>query len=705
MPLTKLQFRPGINKETTSYSNEGGWYECDKVRFRFGVPEKIGGWERFSKFNFLGTCRTLMNWTALDGTNFIGAGTHLKYYINEGGGYYDVTPIRNTTAAGEISFAAAANTLSANILSTDTTIPLTSSSGFPTSGIIQINSETIEYVGVSGNNLTNCVRGFNGTTAAAHTASDAVDCATVTVSDTNHGANQYDFVTYSGAVSLGSQATADVLNQEYQIVSLIDENSYLIDLRTVSTIGSITTTTGLDPTYVFADSSDTGSGGGSIVGAYQVNTGQDTVTFGTGWGAGTWGRGTWGSAAAVSAANRSLRTWSHDNFGEDLIINPRDGGIYYWDRSNGTSTRAVDISSAAFGTTFSPPVVAKQVLVSDRDKHVIAFGTNPEGDNTQDPLLIRFCDQGNIRDWETTVTNTAGDLKLGTGSEIVAAVETRQQILVFTDVSVHAMQYLGPPYTFGINIISDNVSIRGPLTAVNVEDTVYWMGQDEFYMFNGAVNRLACTVRDYVFSDFNSDQAGKAFAAANAAFGEIWWFYPSASSTDNDRYVVFNYQQNIWYYGNLGRSAWMDRSSAEANPIAASTDHYLYNHELGFNDGSTVPASAISAYIESSQVTMGEGDNFVLLRRLIPDVTFRSSTDSPELTMTLKARRFPGANYSSSDASTVSQTATVPIEQFTDQAHVRLRGRSFALRVESTDTDTTWRLGTPRVDIRPDGRR
>jgi len=705
MPLTKLQFRPGINKETTSYSNEGGWYECDKVRFRFGVPEKIGGWERFSKFNFLGTCRTLMNWTALDGTNFIGAGTHLKYYINEGGGYYDVTPIRNTTAAGEISFAAAANTLSANILSTDTTIPLTSSSGFPTSGIIQINSETIEYVGVSGNNLTNCVRGFNGTTAAAHTASDAVDCATVTVSDTNHGANQYDFVTYSGAVSLGSQATADVLNQEYQIVSLIDENSYLIDLRTVSTIGSITTTTGLDPTYVFADSSDTGSGGGSIVGAYQVNTGQDTVTFGTGWGAGTWGRGTWGSAAAVSAANRSLRTWSHDNFGEDLIINPRDGGIYYWDRSNGTSTRAVDISSAAFGTTFSPPVVAKQVLVSDRDKHVIAFGTNPEGDNTQDPLLIRFCDQGNIRDWETTVTNTAGDLKLGTGSEIVAAVETRQQILVFTDVSVHAMQYLGPPYTFGINIISDNVTIRGPLTAVNVEDTVYWMGQDEFYVFNGAVNRLSCTVRDYVFSDFNSDQAGKAFAAANAAFGEIWWFYPSASSTDNDRYVVFNYQQNIWYYGNLGRSAWMDRSSAEANPVAASTDHYLYNHELGFNDGSTVPASPITAYIESSQVTIGEGDNFVLLRRIIPDVTFRSSTDSPELTMTLKARRFPGANYSSSDASTVSQTATVPIEQFTEQAHVRLRGRSFALRVESTDADTTWRLGTPRVDLRLDGRR
>jgi len=705
MPLTKLQFRPGINKETTSYSNEGGWYECDKVRFRFGVPEKIGGWERFSKFNFLGTCRTLMNWTALDGTNFIGAGTHLKYYINEGGGYYDVTPIRNTTAAGEISFAAAANTLSANILSTDTTIPLTSSSGFPTSGIIQINSETIEYVGVSGNNLTNCVRGFNGTTAAAHTASDAVDCATVTVSDTNHGANQYDFVTYSGAVSLGSQATADVLNQEYQIVSLIDENSYLIDLRTVSTIGSITTTTGLDPTYVFADSSDTGSGGGSIVGAYQVNTGQDTVTFGTGWGAGTWGRGTWGSAAAVSAANRSLRTWSHDNFGEDLIINPRDGGIYYWDRSNGTSTRAVDISSAAFGTTFSPPVVAKQVIVSDRDKHVIAFGTNPEGDNTQDPLLIRFCDQGNIRDWETTVTNTAGDLKLGTGSEIVAAVETRQQILVFTDVSVHAMQYLGPPYTFGINIISDNVTIRGPLTAVNVEDTVYWMGQDEFYVFNGAVNRLSCTVRDYVFSDFNSDQAGKAFAAANAAFGEIWWFYPSASSTDNDRYVVFNYQQNIWYYGNLGRSAWMDRSSAEANPVAASTDHYLYNHELGFNDGSTVPASPITAYIESSQVTIGEGDNFVLLRRIIPDVTFRSSTDSPELTMTLKARRFPGANYSSSDASTVSQTATVPIEQFTEQAHVRLRGRSFALRVESTDADTTWRLGTPRVDLRLDGRR
>ena len=704
MPLTKLQFRPGINKETTSYSNEGGWFECDKVRFRFGVPEKIGGWQRYSSSSFLGTCRSLMNWTALDGGNFIGLGTHLKYYINEGGGYYDITPLRNTTAAGEITFDASANTLSSGITDTDTTIPLTSSTGFPSSGLIQINSETIQYNGVSGNNLTNCTRGFDGTTAASHSSSDAVKCATVTVSDTNHGCNANDFVTYSGAVSLGGQATANVLNQEYQVKELVNENSYLIDLRTVSTIGSITTTSGLNPTFVFADSSDTGNGGSSVIGKYQVTTGQDTVVFGTGWGAGTWGRGTWGSAATIGASDRSLRSWSHDNFGEDLVINPRDGGIYYWDRSDGTTSRAVDISSTAFGDTFSPPVVAKQVMVSDRDKHVIAFGTNPEGDNTQDPLLIRFCDQGNIRDWETTITNTAGDLKIGTGSEIVTAVETRQQILVFTDVSVHSMQFLGPPFTFGINIISDNVTIRGPLTAINVEDTVYWMGQDEFYMFNGAVNRLACTVRDYVFGDFNNDQAGKSFAASNSAFGEVWWFYPSANSDDNDRYVVYNYQQNIWYYGNLGRSAWMDRGF-ESEPIAASTDHYLYFHESGFNDGSTVPASAISAFIESSQMSMGDGENFVLLRKIIPDVTFRSSTDSPELTMTLKARRFPGTNYSSSDASTVSQTATVPIEQFTEQAHVRLRGRSFALRVESTDEDTTWRLGTPRVDLRPDGRR
>tara|TARA_R110002020_G_scaffold31822_7_gene98710 strand:- start:734 stop:2848 length:2115 start_codon:yes stop_codon:yes gene_type:complete len=704
MPLTKLQFRPGINKETTSYSNEGGWYECDKVRFRFGVPEKIGGWEHTFDANFLGTCRSLIGWTALDGNNFIGVGTHLKYYISEGGAYYDITPIRSTTAAGEVTFDASANTLASDVSAGDTSITLTSASGFPSVGIIQIESETISYNGISSNDLTNCVRGLDGTTDAAHSSGAAVNCSTIKVADTGHGCNPNDFVTFSGAATLGGQATANRLNQEYQIFTLVDENNYTITLRDVATVDSITSTTGYAPTIIFANSSDTGNGGSSVVGAYQVPTGQDTVVFGTGWGAGTWGRGTWGSAASIGAADRSLRTWSHDNFGEDLVINPRDAGIYYWDRTNGVTTRAVDISSAAFGTTFSPPVVAKQVLVSDRDKHVIAFGTNPESDTTQDPLLIRFCDQGNIRDWETTVTNTAGDLLIGTGSEIVTAVETRQQILVFTDVSVHSMQFLGPPFTFGINLISDNITIRGNQTAINVEDSVYWMGQNEFYMFNGAVNRLACTVRDYVFSDFNDDQAGKVIAGSNAAFGEVWWFYPSANSADNDRYVVYNYQQNIWYYGNLGRSAWMDRGT-ERNPIAASTDHYLYFHEFGDNDGSENPPVAINSYIESSQVSIGEGDNFVFVRRLIPDVTFRSSTGTPDLSMTIKARRFPGSNYDTSNTATVSQTATVPIEEFTDQAHIRVRGRSFAVRVESNQTDVTWRLGTPRVDVRPDGRR
>ena len=583
---------------------------------------------------------------------------------------------------------------------------LTSSSGFPASGLIKIGSEEITYASISSNTLTGCTRGQNGTTAAQHADNAAVTCATITVTDSNHGALDNDFVTFSGAATLGGVITAAVLNQEYEITSIVSDDAYQIEARIVSTIPSITTTGGLNQTFVFANASDSGNGGGSIVGAYQINTGLDTTISGNGWGAGNWGRGTWNSNADLSASGQTLRIWSHDNFGEDLLINVRDGGLFYWDKSNASGVNGRSVSLSSLAGASKVPTVAKQVMVSDKDRHVIAFGCDPETDEgNQDPLLIRFSDQENLTEWQSLATNTAGDLRIGSGSKIITAIETRQQILVFTDVSLHAMQFLGPPFTFGISSISEGLTIAGPLAAIAVEDNVFWMGAQEFYTFGGRVQRLPCSVRDYVFTNINDDQMEKVTASVNSAFAEVTWFYPSASSSENDSYVTYNYEQKIWYYGTLGRTVWLDRG-VNADPIAAGTDHYLYLHEIGFDDGSTEPATAISAYIESSQMDLGEGEQFAFMRRLIPDLTFRNSTASaPSATMTLKVRNFPGGNYLDSDANSVAKTASVPIEQFTEQVFVRLRGRSFAFRIDSSDTGVGWRLGSPRVDIRPDGRR
>jgi hypothetical protein len=627
MPLTKLQFRPGINRETTSYANEGGWFDGDKIRFRFGVPEKIGGWESVTTNTFLGTCRALKPFVALSGSQYLGVGTNLKYYIESGGDYNDITPIRATTAAGDVTFSAT-----------------------------------------------------NGSSV-------------LTVSDTAHGAVANDFVTFSGAVSLGGNITADVLNQEYQITQVIDDDTYTVTAK--DTGGDVVT----------ANASDTGNGGASVVGTYQINTGLDTAIVGTGWGTGTWGRSTWGSSSALSTTN-TLRLWSHDNFGEDLIINVRDGGIYYWDKTSGLSSRAVALDTLA-GADSTTPTIAKQVLVSDRDRHIIAFGCDPENNiGVQDPLLIRFSDQESPTTWQSLPTNTAGDLRIGSGSEIVAAVETRQQVLVFTDVSLHTMQFLGPPFTFGINMVSENTSIISPMAAAAHDDTVFWMGQEEFYMYTGQVQRIPCSVRSYVFDDFNKGQQEKVFAALNSSFNEVWWFYPSADSNEIDRYVVFNFQEQAWYYGTMSRTAWIDRSPISDYPIATYTDGKQYFHELGLDDGTTSPASAISAYIQSSQVSLGEGDQFALIKRIIPDLTFENSTaGSPTATFTVKVRNFPGANYDDENDASVSRTATVPVEQFTNQVHLRLRGRSFALKIASEEVETQWRLGAPRLDVRPDGRR
>ena len=632
MPLQKLQFKPGVNRETTSYTNEGGWFDSEKIRFRFGLPEKIGGWIKTTSNTFLGTCRALHNWISLDGTLRTGVGTHLKYYLKEGTGFNDVTPLRVTTSAGDVTFAAS-----------------------------------------------------NGSSA-------------ITATDTNHDCVANDFVTFSGAASLGGLVTAAVLNQEYQVASVPSVNTYTFTAKDT------------DGATVTANSSDSGNGGGSVVGAYQINIGLDSTVLGTGWGAGTWSRGAWDSGASLTDVANILRIWTHDNYGEDLLINVRDGGIYYWDKSAYAATYARAIAlSAVSGADDAVPTIAKNVLVSDRDRHVIAFGCDPEDDiGTQDPLLIRFSHQETVNTWESTSTNTAGSLRLGSGSEIVTAIETRQQIIVFTDVSLHAMQFLGPPFTYGIDLISENITIISPLSAKAVDDFVFWMGVEDFYVYDGRVQKLPCAVKSYIFNDINLFQKEKIFAALNSSFNEIWWFYPSGDSDTNDRYVIYNHVEQAWSYGTMARSAWLDRGITN-NPIAAGLDNYLYTHEYGLDDGSTSPASAITSYVESSQLDIGEGDKFVFIRRLVPDVTFDGSTaSSPSAAFTVKTRNFPGGAYLESNASTVTQSAaatTTTVEQFTDQVHIRLRGRAFALKVGSTDTEVQWRLGSPRVDIREDGRR
>ena len=640
MPLTKLQFRPGVNRETTSYTNEGGWFDCDKIRFRFGTPEKIGGWAKKSGRSYLGTARALHPFVALDGTQFLGVGTHLKYYIDEGGGFNDITPLRVSTAAGDVVFSAT-----------------------------------------------------NGS-------------STITATDSNHGALAGDFVTFSGAVSLGGTITAAVLNQEYEIVTVTSVNAYTFVARTVSTIAANTVDGVLVDVPVVANSSDSGNGGGSIIGAYQVNIGLDTTVSGTGWGAGTWGRDTWGSSASLLVSGSTLRIWTHDNLGEDLLINVRDAGIFYWDKSARSAPFLPAQALSDLSTDVTTPTIAKQVLVSDVDRHTIVFGCDAQNDiGVQDPLLIRFSDQANPLVWQSLATNTAGDLRLGSGSEIIMAVETKQQIMVWTDSSLHAMQFIGPPFTFGITQVAENITIASPLSAAAVDDNIYWMGVEDFYIYSGQVQKLPCSVRSYVFDDFNSAQSEKVCAGVNSSFSEIWWFYPSASSAENDKYVVFNYQEQVWYYGELNRTAWLDRGIT-SNPVGASTDNYLYLQESGFDDGSTSPVSAVTSYIESSQMDIGDGDHFVFLKRLIPDITFADSTaTAPSANFTLEARNFPGENYTNSDTNPVIRSSTVPVEQFTNVVNLRLRGRSFALKVESVDTGVGWRLGSPRVDMQQDGRR
>jgi hypothetical protein len=622
MPLSKLQFKPGINREGTNYSNEGGWFDGDKIRFRNGLPERIGGWVRVSNTQVTGTPRKIFDFVTLSSQNLLFIGTEQKVFLENAGTFNDITPIRSTVSLGS------------NPVNT---------SGGAGSGVVTI------------------------TTQAAH------------------GAITGDFVTLASLTTTDG-ITAAQLNIEHTITSVPSTTTF-----TITTAGSAT-------------SGSTAGGGSSGTAAFQLNIGLNTTVLGAGWGAGTWGRFTWGSASG-SLAGQTLRLWSADNFGEDLIFNIADSTIYYWDATNGTNTRAVELSSLTGASDV--PAKARKILVSDVDRHCIAFGTTPIGSAILDPLLIRFSSQEEPQNWTPSATNTAGDLRLSKGSEIITAVQTSRQILVWTDQSLYSMQFLGPPFTFGVSMLGDNIRIAGPNTALAVNDVVFWMGQENFYLYDGRIQVIPCSVRDYVFGDMNNQQSFKFHAGSIGSQTEIWWFYVSSGATEVDRYVVYNYGQKVWYYGTLVRTAWNDRASGlRSFPQATGADFYLYDHENGLDDFSTGSAVAINAFVESSDFDIGDGQQFMLVRRILPDLSFSgSSASSPAALFTVKSRDFGGDAFTESPSGSAVRTATSPVEQYTDKIDLRARGRQMAIRVENTAVGVNWRLGAPRLDARADGRR
>jgi hypothetical protein len=648
MPLQKLQLRPGVNRESTTLANEGTWFEMDKVRFRSGYPEKIGGWTLDSGSaeaslqppagSFWGICRSLWNWVTLDGFNLMGLGTNLKFYIQQtaGGAFYDVTPIRDTA-----------------------------------SGV------TNAFTVTSGSNV-------------------------VTVTDAGHGAQNGDFVTitYVGGAIGGMPASA--INGEHQI-TYINSNQY-------SFVATSSATSSAGPT-------------GTADFEYQLPVGGEIATVGVGWGAGGWGGDSggvltgWGAAAPAGlGVDLQMRLWSQANYGQDLLINPRGGAIYLW-KVNVTPTvydRAVLLSSTSpspYTTDTSCPSVCNAVAVSDASRFVIAFGCNDYGETDIDPLLIRWSDQEDYTTWAPAATNQAGSYRLSTGSSIVTNLQTRQEILVWTDAAVYSMQYLGPPYVWGFQILGSNTSIAGPNAVATAANVTYWMGLDKFYMYSGRVETLYCPLRQYIFGDINLQQQYQFFASTNEGFNEVWWFYCSANSTVIDRYVIYNHLEKIWSYGNLSRTAWID-SPLRDYPSAAGYNGQLIYHEDGVDNGTTNPASPIEAYIQSADMDIGDGHNYGFVWRMIPDVTFDGSyVNNPAVTITLRPRQNPGANYGTSPSPEVVSAQNYQgqrnyvVQQFTQIVYTRVRGRQMAFKIASDGLGVQWQLGVPKIDLRPDGRR
>ena len=619
--LKKYVFKPGINKEGTSYSEEGGWFDADKVRFRSGRPEKIGGWQKNTLNSFEGTCRSLHSYRDQGQTDYIGVGTHLKYYVKQGDDFNNITPIRKTST-NSITFAA-------------------------TDG-----------------------------------------SSTVVVTDSSHGAVTGDTVTFTQAVSLGGVITADVLNQAYIVNQVLTSNTYNIIAKNTSGV------------TVTANSSDIGNGGSGVDGSYEINIGLDVFVKGTGWGSGLWGAGTWGSVSPISASSQ-LRLWSQDNFGDDLIANIRGGGIFYWDESSGATQPAIPFTSLTNAS--NPPILALQIMVSDIDRHIICFGANAIGESTVDPLFVRWSDQESSIDWTPTSTNTAGGTRLSSGSTIIGALKTRQEILIWTDAGIHSMQYSGAPFIFSFAEIMQGPSMISPKAAINADNKVFFMDRGSFYVYTGAVQTLPCAVQDYIFSDINLNQAFKIYGLSNVDQNEIMWFYPSADSDEINRYVIFNYLENLWSIGTtddgFARTAWIEANSLDF-PVAASKDdttnnNYLYNHEVG-NDAD---GSIMNAFVETSDFDLEpDGEHYMFVSKIIPDLTFKGQTGTDDTLDVL----VKGVDYPLDTPTTLS---TSSINSTTQQAFIRARTRQAILRFQSSGLGYGWRLGSFRIEMRQDGKR
>tara|TARA_R110002020_G_scaffold7666_11_gene32002 strand:- start:1607 stop:3514 length:1908 start_codon:yes stop_codon:yes gene_type:complete len=634
MPLTSLNFRPGINKEETDYSNENGWVDGNLIRFRKGRPEKLGGWQKQSASTFFGLARALHSWISLGADRYLGIGTTVKYYIESGGTYNDVTPIRVTTSAGDVTFSASSGS------------------------------------------------------------------STITCSDVAHGAQQNDFVTFSGAASLGGNITAAVLNQEYQILSVTAANTFTITAKDTS------------GATVSANSSDSGSGGSSTVGAYQINCGLDVFVPSTGYGVGKWGDGTYGSSSAITAAGQ-LRLWTHDNFGENLIINPRGGGIYRWFENNGVTVRALALSGISGASKV--PTLGLQVITSEVDRHLIVLGADPiDSDSGNrsgavDPMLVAFSDTENELEFNPTATNTAGSVRLSSGSLIVGGLKSRQEILIWTDTSLYSMAFIGPPLTFALNLINEGAGLISPNAAVNTPAGVFFMSKNNFYLYNGAVQQVPCSVQNYIFDDLNLEQAFKCFSSANNEHSEVWfWYVSQEDGTDEiSRYAIYNYAEQSWSIGALVRYSWLD-AGIEDKPVSGagtSSAGLVYEHEKGFNDD----ASAMeNVYIESADIDLAEGESFMFIKKLLPDLKFDvllGVSNTPAINVVVKKR-----NYNSETLSTAS---TNQITNATTFASLRARARQLVLRFESDDDqsieannkDFRWRVGNTRLEVQPSGRR
>jgi hypothetical protein len=734
MPLQKIQFRPGLNREGTDYSNEGGYFDCDKVRFRSGFPEKIGGWIRLSNDTFLGVCRALWNWVTLNGANLLGVGTNLKYYIEQGGDYNDITPIRATFTTASlpstnncITTTNGSNVITVNyanyggILGDFVTISgATTVGGIPAA---QLNAEhQITYVDLDtftftvASNATSTATGggttitmafqintgldvfIQGTGWGAGTWPSYVDTtltnpftaasigvSTLTVTQAAHGLTTGDYVYFSSIASDACGINRLVLQKAFP-VTVTSPSTYTIS----TVIGGFTYLT-----------TSTAASGGAVV----VSTPVAPV------------RG-WGTAADVGLGQQ-LRLWTNDNFGEDLLIAPRGGSVYYWDATTGISVRALLLNTASTNAGFQGQFVpnrTNQIIGSSIQRFAICFGANPydplDANSQFDPLLVRWSDQENPFDWVPQATNQSGEYRLNIGSFIMCAKSTRQEILVWSDSAIYSMQYLGPPYVWGFQLLQDNISIMSPNAAVTINNVTYWMGVDKFFSYTGRVETLPCTLWQFIFDDINKDQAFQVFAGSNEAYNEVWWFYCSQNSNQIDKYIIYNYLERVWSYGTMNRTAWLDSGLRQFPMAAYPLGNKVLYHEANVDDVSGLTPVPIEAYIQSSDFDIGDGHNFGFVWRILPDITFNgSNVNQPSVTMTLRPRQNSGTPYGTADnprvASTQNYTSrnTYEVQEFDGQVYTRLRARQMSFRIESNGLGVAWQLGSPRIDIRNDGRR